>query len=60
MFNKYQAIFRNRWRAVLWGLGVLLTAYCTVPSADETAAKHKEQAEHQAAKNPWALDKPAR
>jgi hypothetical protein len=34
MFNKYQAVFRSRWRAALWAAGVMLTAYCTVPSAD--------------------------
>ena len=34
MVKKYEALFRNRWRAVLWSLGILLTAYCTVPSPD--------------------------
>ena len=32
MLRKYQAVFRSRWRAVMWSMGVLLTAYCTVPS----------------------------
>lgn len=36
MFGKYQAIFRSRWRALIWAGGVCLTAYCTVPRADET------------------------
>ncbi len=35
MFAKYQGIFRSRWRALLWASGVLLTAYCTVPSAND-------------------------
>ena len=35
MFERYQGIFRSRWRAVFWASGVLLTAYCSVPSADE-------------------------
>jgi ethanolamine utilization microcompartment shell protein EutL len=29
-------IFASRWKALWWSAGVLLTAYCTVPSADET------------------------
>jgi hypothetical protein len=53
MFNKYQNVFRSRWKALGWAAGVCLTAYCTVPSADEppqqTVAQHK-------AANPWALD----
>ncbi|MEN7537949.1 hypothetical protein [Aurantiacibacter flavus] len=35
MFGKYQAVFRSRWRALLWAGGVCLTAYCTVPHADD-------------------------
>ena len=34
MLRKYQAVFRSRWRAVWWSMGILLTAYCTVPSKD--------------------------
>ena len=34
MFRKYQNVFRSRWKAVMWSMGVLLTAYCSVPSAD--------------------------
>jgi hypothetical protein len=55
MFNKYQNIFRSRWRALGWAAGVCLTAYCTVPSADE--AQKNETAHHHKAGNPWALDK---
>jgi hypothetical protein len=54
MFNKYQNIFRSRWRAVIWGLGVCLTAYCTVPSAQQTAAEQAAQAPRHV--NPWARD----
>jgi len=68
MFGKYQAIFRSRWRALIWAGGVLLTAYCTVPSADEGAADPDQavfaalmaangqgsQKEHKHV-NPWAL-----
>ncbi|PEQ11576.1 hypothetical protein B2G71_15715 [Novosphingobium sp. PC22D] len=54
-------VFRSRWNAIFWSLGVLLTAYCSVPSQDETddgaslakLAGHQEpaKAEHV---NPWA------
>jgi hypothetical protein len=54
MFNKYQNIFRSRWKALWWAAGVCLTAYCTVPSADHTA--QKEAAAHHKAANPWAID----
>ncbi len=53
--KKYQNVFRSRWRALWWASGVLLTAYCTVPSPDPTdkaphaAAPHKHH-------NPWAID----
>jgi len=68
MFRKYQAVFRSRWRAVLWSMGVLLTAYCTVPAengdsdAGEIAALaamagkragHQQESAHHV--NPWAL-----
>ncbi len=53
MFNKYQGIFRSRWKALLWAVGVCLTAYCTVPSADQTA--RQDAAKHPKHPNPWAL-----
>ena len=55
MFNKYQNIFRSRWKALGWAAGVCLTAYCTVPSADEAA--RKEAVAHHKPANPWALHK---
>jgi len=69
MFGKYQAVFRSRWRAVMWSMGVLLTAYCSVPSengdsdADEIAAlaaiagQHSGEQEEAPPRhvNPWAL-----
>jgi hypothetical protein len=64
LFNKYQAVFRSRWRALLWAAGVCLTAYCTVPSKDQDngallpgLARPHAAASHAAA-DPWALDKP--
>ena len=47
MFNKYQNVFRSRWKALWWACGVMLTAYCSIPSADQTdsqaQAKHPQQ-----------------
>lgn len=63
MLRKYNNIFRSRWKAVMWALGVMLTAYCTVPSADETEAELKAKADPsgygQPHKNPWAKEPPA-
>lgn len=36
MFRKYQAVFRSRWRALIWAGGMLMTAYCSIPSAHQT------------------------
>ncbi|HMT46824.1 MAG: hypothetical protein RL702_187 [Pseudomonadota bacterium] len=52
-------VFASRWKALLWSAGILLTAYCTVPSAEETAQKEAAHAAaaHPAAvhhKSPWA------
>jgi hypothetical protein len=55
MFYKYQNIFRSRWKALWWAAGVCLTAYCTVPSPDQSA-QQQSAAPHKAA-NPWALHK---
>lgn len=54
MFNKYQNVFRSRWKALWWAAGVCLTAYCTVPAADQATRKADAQPKHA---NPWALDK---
>ena len=31
-------VFTSKWKALLWSAGVLLTAYCSIPSADESNA----------------------
>ncbi|MBK6802715.1 hypothetical protein [Novosphingobium sp.] len=54
-------VFASRWKALLWSAGILLTAYCTVPSAEQTAQKEAAQtaaAQPAAAphKSPWAKD----
>lgn len=69
MFNKYQNVFRSRWKALMWASGIMLTAYCTVPSPDgndpaealvegaaSMVAANKAAPRHV---NPWALAKPA-
>lgn len=30
-------VFRSRWQALWWAGGILLLAYCSVPSAEEAA-----------------------
>ena len=55
MMNRYQNIFRSRWKALTWAAGVLLTAYCAVPAPQEQA----RTTAHHAHVNPWALDKTA-
>ena len=55
MFNRYQNVFRSRWKALWWAAGMLLTAYCTVPSVEETlqsAADSSAEPAHHV--NPWA------
>jgi len=48
-------VFKSRWQALWWAAGILLTAYCTVPSEEQT---EREQQQQQAEKhvNPWAKD----
>ncbi len=35
---KITTVFASRWKALGWSAGVLMTAYCTIPSADEDGA----------------------
>ncbi len=51
--TKMNQVFASRWKAVTWSLGILLTAYCSVPSAEQT---QKEDATVASVphKNPWA------
>lgn len=57
MFRKYQAVFTSRWKALMWAAGVCLTAYCTVPSQQqsETNQAATQQAAHPRHVNPWAV-----
>ena len=53
MFGTYQGVFRSRWKALWWAAGVMVTAYCSVPSDDEPSAPAQPAPAHV---NPWALD----
>jgi hypothetical protein len=56
---RLNTVFKSRWKAVTWSLCILLTAYCTVPAADQARQPEVRKAEKTAAKakSPWALDK---
>jgi hypothetical protein len=48
-------VFQSRWKALVWSLSILATAYCAVPAVDsarqQDAAKPAPQ--H---KSPWAKE----
>jgi len=48
---RLNTVFASRWKALLWAAGVLLTAYCTVPSPEDQAASATSTA---ASSSPWA------
>ena len=53
--TKMNQVFVSRWKAVTWSLGILLTAYCTVPSAEQTQKEDAKAASVSAShKGPWA------
>jgi len=57
---RMNTVFASRWKALVWSAGILMTAYCSVPSRDETAeadAATQARSEQHAHRNPWALDK---
>jgi hypothetical protein len=47
-------VFTSRWKALAWSAGILLTAYCSVPSSDDT---QPAPAKHKAEENPWSQTK---
>ena len=55
---KLNTVFASRTKALLWAGGILLTAYCTVPSAEQTVNENAaaQTAKPRAHHNPWALD----
>ncbi len=36
---KITTVFASRWKALAWSAGVLLTAWCSIPSNDDDGAK---------------------
>jgi len=64
---KIRNVFKSRWHALFWAASMLVTAYCSIPSADDdgsddavtqfatNVAAHagEQNAGH---KNPWAKD----
>lgn len=50
-------VFASRWKALMWAAGILLTAYCSIPSQEETAAAAMPSAPVHT--NPWAKNAPA-
>ena len=54
MLRKYENIFRSRWKALWWAAGVLMTAYCTVPAANQSASQaHAHHAQQHAKLDAW-------
>lgn len=55
---KLGQVFASRWKAVTWSIGILATAYCTVPMADQAREheQHKVVAAKATHKSPWAKD----
>jgi hypothetical protein len=58
---KLTTVFASRWNALFWSAGILMTAYCSIPSAEESENAKKDaatvaatqQAQH---RSPWAKD----
>ena len=51
---KLNTVFASRWKALWWSAGILMTAYCSVPAAEQVQhdndAKLAASASH---KSPW-------
>jgi hypothetical protein len=37
---KITTVFASRWKALAWSAGVLMTAWCSIPSNDDDGAKN--------------------
>lgn len=48
---RLNTVFRSRWRALWWSAGVLLTAYCAVPSQHQDTSSNDPGAQVAAAAN---------
>ena len=56
MLARYHNVFRSRWKALWWAAGILLTAYCSVPSRDDDAAPDAGASTPAPHVNPWAIE----
>ncbi len=56
---KMNTVFASRWKAALWSAGILLTAYCTVPAANQVRESSDAKVADAVAahRSPWALDR---
>ena len=68
---KLNTVFASRWKALGWAASVMLSAYCSIPSQEET--REQQATASQASieslvapvqqptqtQSPWALDPPA-
>ena len=61
---KLNQVFASRWKALGWAASIMLSAYCTIPSAQEAKEKAEAPAPEQSSadqstqsKSPWALDR---
>ena len=55
--TRITTVFQSRWKAASWALGILVTAYCSVPAPDEAdqASPLPPPPPHH---SPWAKDPP--
>ena len=47
-------VFKSRWNALFWAGGIMLTAYCSVPSPDKSGDAQETRQESGHHVNPWA------
>ena len=55
---KLTTVFPSRWKALMWSAMVLMTAYCSLPAADEAqqTAEQSSKSDTGPHKSPWAVD----
>jgi len=41
---KISQVFKSRWHALYWSAGILVTAYCSIPSPDDSDSQKQDQA----------------
>lgn len=51
---RLNTVFKSRWKAAVWSLCILLTAYCTVPFVDSARKHDAHTVAHVQPKSPWA------